>query len=144
MNAKNRTRRLYRTLTETVEKKHSCIIRVITRRDRDGGEQITNFDKTESPSKVCMCGVSTHPRHPPVCPATPLENVQDLEVLLDSGRAEWQQPGHTPDKSKSAGSIQPEAPRAWHRSWSCASMFVWSRFLSSLNVENPTHSGPRK
>jgi len=28
------------------------------RRDRDGGEQTTNVDKTESPSKVFMCGVS--------------------------------------------------------------------------------------
>jgi len=29
------------------------------RRDRDGGEQTTCLDKTESPSKVFMCGVST-------------------------------------------------------------------------------------
>jgi len=29
------------------------------RRDRDGGEQTTNLDKTESPSKVFMSGVST-------------------------------------------------------------------------------------
>ena len=29
------------------------------RRDRDGGEQTTSLDKTESPSKVIMCGVST-------------------------------------------------------------------------------------
>jgi len=29
------------------------------RRDPDGGEQTTNLDKTEFPSKVFMCGVST-------------------------------------------------------------------------------------
>jgi len=29
------------------------------RRDRDGGEQTTSLHKTESPSKVFMCGVST-------------------------------------------------------------------------------------
>jgi len=29
------------------------------RRDRDGGEQTTSLDKTESPSKVFLCGVSS-------------------------------------------------------------------------------------
>jgi len=31
----------------------------MTRRDHDVGEQTTNLNKTESPSKVCMCEVST-------------------------------------------------------------------------------------
>ena len=31
----------------------------LVRHDRDGGQQTTNLDKTESPSKEFMCGVST-------------------------------------------------------------------------------------
>jgi len=41
------------------EKRFSWHNPSLDRRDRDGGEQTTNLDKTESPSKVFMCGVST-------------------------------------------------------------------------------------
>jgi len=67
INAKNCTRCLSAILTETIKKKHFCIIKVMTqtnkrtRRDHDGGEQTwtRTLDKTESPSKICMRGVST-------------------------------------------------------------------------------------